>query len=578
MTGVMSDAAAPLGSLCIVLHGHLPYVLHHGLRPHGEAWLYEAVAEVYLPLADMIGEVALHKVRPGLTIGLTPVLLEQLAHPTFKAGFVAYLNERIERAAADGAAFEAAGESHFAFLAERYRKCFARLLDRFEALGRDLIKPFADRCREGHVQLLTSAATHAYGPLLLRDESFRAQLACGIATSERHLGFRPRGMWLPECAYRPASDAWAPPVLDGPPRPRAGLETLAAAAGVDHFFVDTHLVARSQPLGTVDAGGQFRETNPAVLHWDVRRAWGSPLDPVGVAGATQAPRCFALARHPRVSEQVWSGTIGYPGSGEYLDFHRKHGGHDGLRYHRVTSVATPLHEKQPYDPDETHAKLYEHSQHFCSVVRDVLKAHRDATGRPGVCVAPFDAELFGHWWAEGQTFLKNVILTLAHDRSPERVLLTTAEEALERFPPDKVVRMPEGSWGEGGDHRVWLNEQTRWMWEVEHRAEDRIASLVRALPWRTNTEVCVALERAGRELLLLQASDWPFVVHSRGAVDYGYKRFAGHSTRFDRLTQVAEDLSRGTALSDMQRAQVAEADAHDGIFPTIDLAWWSASA
>src|SRR3954462_6245675 len=84
--------AEPIGTLCLVLHGHLPYVLHHGTYPHGEAWLYEAAAETYLPILDMIGEVALNNARPALTIGLTPVLLEQLAHPRFKSGFVDYLN------------------------------------------------------------------------------------------------------------------------------------------------------------------------------------------------------------------------------------------------------------------------------------------------------------------------------------------------------------------------------------------------------------------------------------------------------------------------------------------------------
>src|SRR5688500_15851830 len=119
MARVMSEA---LGSLCIVLHGHLPYVLHHGSYPHGEAWLYEAAAETYLPILDMIGEVALHRARPGLTIGLTPVLLEQLAHERFKTGFVRYLNERIERAAGDRREFEKTSKPHFAYLAERWQK------------------------------------------------------------------------------------------------------------------------------------------------------------------------------------------------------------------------------------------------------------------------------------------------------------------------------------------------------------------------------------------------------------------------------------------------------------------------
>src|SRR5438105_8427164 len=109
--------AMSLGTLCIVLHGHLPYVLHHGSYPHGEAWLYEAAAETYLPILDMIGEAALLKARPAITIGLTPILLEQLAHERFKSGFVSYLSERRDRATSDRKGFEKNNELHFAYLA-----------------------------------------------------------------------------------------------------------------------------------------------------------------------------------------------------------------------------------------------------------------------------------------------------------------------------------------------------------------------------------------------------------------------------------------------------------------------------
>src|SRR3954447_5526952 len=84
----------PLGALCLILHGHLPYVLHHGTWPHGEAWLYEAAAETYLPLLELLDELATHDLQSALTIGLTPVLLEQLASKYFKAGFPAYLKDR----------------------------------------------------------------------------------------------------------------------------------------------------------------------------------------------------------------------------------------------------------------------------------------------------------------------------------------------------------------------------------------------------------------------------------------------------------------------------------------------------
>jgi len=559
-----------LGSLCLVLHGHLPYVLHHGTYPHGEAWLYEAAAETYLPLLGLIDEIAQNHARPALTIGLTPVLLEQLAHERFKTGFVAYLKERIERAGRDRREFETGNEPDFAQLAIRWEKWYGEALEHFERIGRDLPREFAARWRSGLISVLTSNATHAYMPLLLNDESIRAQLACGTETSHRHLGGRSQGMWLPECAYRPTWDNWVPPVLYHDARHRIGLESFIAGAGLNHFFVDTHMIGGGQPIGTMDHG-EFRAINDALVHWDGRRGWNSPLDPVGVVSAPGPPSVYAFARHPRVSEQVWSSIIGYPGSGEYLEFHRKHG-EGGLRYHRVTSHAVPLHEKRLYAPGDIEAKLYEHSQHFCSIVRETLSEYHAQTGRRGVVVAPFDAELFGHWWFEGQQFLRNVILTLAYDKTVE---LMTSQQILKQGQPDKVMRLPEGSWGEGGHHGVWLNDRTRWIWEVEYRAETRMLGLLRTLPWRTSEPVRGMLQRAGRELLLLQASDWPFVIRSGGAVDYGISRFAGHSTRFDRLTTIAETLAAGVPLGAIEKSEIDEADLHDSIFVDINLEWWS---
>jgi 1,4-alpha-glucan branching enzyme len=565
----MSDS---LGALCIVLHGHLPYVLHHGTHPHGESWLYEAAAETYLPLLDLIGEVALHKTRPALTVGLTPVLLEQLANERFRSGFVAYLNERAARARQDRQEFERRNDPTFAALASRWEQWYADRLADFERIGRGIPKQFADRCREGHIQILTSTATHAYTPLLLNDQTIRAQFACGTATTARRLGLTCRGMWLPECAYRPTWEHWVPSVLFDDARFRVGLEFFMAGAGIDHFFVDTHLVRDARPLEYRKAG-EWRpaDADDPIAHWEATDlAWGSPLQPVGVASQPEPPRCFALARHPKLSEQVWSGTIGYPAAGEYLEFHRKQGDR-GLRYHRVTDRMLPLSDKRAYEPSHVEAKVYEHSQHFCAMVRELLAEFKRRTGRTGVCVAPFDAELFGHWWFEGPEFLRNVIYTLSRDGQVE---LLTAEQALDRDPPDKVARLPEGSWGEHGNHSVWINDRTRWMWEMEYRAENRLLQLVHNLPWQADGRVRGMLERAGRELLLLQASDWPFIVHSGAAADYAIQRFAGHCTRFDRMCNIAADYAGGREPGPIERVEVEEADLHDVIFPEISLGWW----
>jgi 1,4-alpha-glucan branching enzyme len=121
---------------------------------------------------------------------------------------------------------------------------------------------------------------------------------------------------------------------------------------------------------------------------------------------------------------------------------------------------------------------------------------------------------------------------------------------------------------------VWINDRNRWIWEMEYRAEGRFLQLLHALPWRQKAEVREVMERAGRELLLLQASDWPFVIHTHGAVDYGIQRFAGHCTRFDRMTRIAEELAAGRQTGARERVQIEEVDLHDDVFAEIDLNWW----
>ena len=273
-----------LGGFCLVLHGHLPYVLRHGTSPHGANWLFEAMAETYLPLLDLVGELAVNNAHPAITIGLTPILLEQLADIEAQTGFVAYVNERITKAREDRAQFLRQGDSEMAALAGQWETWYLGRLEHFERIGRDIPRQFNLRRQEGHVQLLASAATHAYLPLLLNDQSIRAQLSAGAAATRRILNTDKNlpGLWLPECGYRPADDAWRPPVLDGPARFRPGIETFLHAVGVNHTFLDSHLIAGGTPLGLV-VDNRFFAANTAHINRDRKSGWRESLEPVGIA-------------------------------------------------------------------------------------------------------------------------------------------------------------------------------------------------------------------------------------------------------------------------------------------------------
>ena len=553
---------SPAGHLVLVLHTHLPWVLGHGRWPHGQDWLHEAIAECYVPLLRTIDRLVADGIRPGLTIGLTPVLMEMLAAPRLRDDFLAYCDERIRRAEADRTEFHEHGAYGSAQLARDWSDFYAGVLnDYLGAYKANLIGAFRSLQKGGYIEVLASAATHGYLPLLGSDACVSAQVRAGVATYRRHFGAAPRGIWLPECAYRPGGP-WHRPVGKRRQTQRRGIEAILAANDLRYFFVDTHLVAGGTPLGTY--GDRFAE-RPAAKGRKATKA--SPNEPHELA-TRSGPRVAVFARDPRSSTQVWSADYGYPGDGAYLEFHQRKG-EGGLRYHAITSRQTPLDRKESYHPEPAADRARLHAEHFAGLVRDTLAQFRAEHGRPGVVVAPFDTELFGHWWFEGPRWLEAVIRNLQGDVTP-----LTASEFLDRHPPRSAIRLPEGSWGQGGHHWVWLNDGTRWVWDLVYRAEDAFLEVARAAKRKRRPELKRAVAQLARELLLLESSDWPFLITTVAAKDYAQARARGHFEAFERLLGIARTAMDGPLAAE-DEAYLAEVEARDGPFPEVDLGWWA---
>src|SRR5438034_68554 len=212
----------PRGTLLLVLHTHLPWVLGHGRWPHGESWLYEAAAECYLPILRLLARLETEDRKGSVTLGVTPVLAGMLSTPRFRDGFLAYLGERAGRADADRREFETSGDEYARGAAVAWSEFYKRAKEDFlEKYNGDLLSALVRLQESGRIEIIVSAATHGYLPLLGRDESIEAQLGIGITSYRRRFGRRPRGIWLPECAYRPGY-AWSRPVGPAHPLGRKG--------------------------------------------------------------------------------------------------------------------------------------------------------------------------------------------------------------------------------------------------------------------------------------------------------------------------------------------------------------------
>ncbi|MBC7223039.1 MAG: DUF1957 domain-containing protein [Anaerolineae bacterium] len=206
--------------------------------------------------------------------------------------------------------------------------------------------------------------------------------------------------------------------------------------------------------------------------------------------------------------------------------------------------------------------MEQHAEHFCQLVEELLCEFHAETGRFGICASNYDAELFGHWWFEGVSWLGAVLRRLAQSKVVE---LTTASAYLGSHPPEEALALPEGSWGAGGTHFTWDNPDTHWMWEPVHEAERTMEALVARYP-NAEGDAAFVLGQAARELLLLQASDWPFLVTTGQAAAYAVERFRAHLERFRRLA----DLALAGRLGPEARALAEEYFALDNVFPDLD--------
>ncbi|MFO8007113.1 MAG: DUF1957 domain-containing protein, partial [Candidatus Brocadiia bacterium] len=415
--------AKPRGHIAIVLHCHLPYVRHPEHEDFlEEDWFYEAVAETYVPLLLMLRRLEADGVPGKLTVSFSPTLCEMATNELLVRRCRRYLEERLELAEKETRRTKG---SAFAETARLYRRRYGEARRVLQELGPDgLPGGFAELARRGRIELIGTAATHALLPLLETRTSRWAQMSEGLANFGKYFDGRPDGFWLPECAYSP------------------GLDELLAQFGFRYCFMDTHGVLLAEPA-----------------------------PPFGVFAPLETPSgILALGRDVESSRQVWSADEGYPGHPVYREFYRDLGfdadleylrpyvhsdgerRYLGLKYHRVTGDV-PLDQKRPYDPVAARSQAHRHAEQFVRARRSqVARVHR-ATGIEPLLVAPYDAELFGHWWFEGLWFLEKVLRLAAE--ADDLVCTRPSAYLAGGVGHEQAGRPALSSWGQGGYFEPW---------------------------------------------------------------------------------------------------------------------------
>jgi len=528
------------GYLALILHCHLPFVRH---PEHAEfleeRWLFEAITESYIPFIDLFERLCADRVSYKVTLSITPPLAAMLSDPLLQTRYRSHIEKLIVLSEKEIARTKK--EPALNILAKFYFKAFQKARAIFERVGGNLLTAFRALQDEGSMALITSGATHGYLPLMAHiPNAVRAQVQVACSEHQRHFGRRPAGIWLPECGFYP------------------GIEQFLEEAELRYFIVDAH----------------------GLLHATPRPVYGLHA-PIYCPSQDQRSHVAVFARDPEASKQVWSADEGYPGDCDYRDFYRDIGFdlpletighyihpdqirvHTGMKYYKITGK-TALKEIYNRSIAEEKAKL--HAENFIMNREQQVLSLSNKMDRKPILVAPYDAELFGHWWFEGPLWIEALIRQLAEN--PQVLELTTPDCYLQEYPKNQVATPPTCSWGYKGYNEFWLNGENDWVYRPLHQAAYRMIKVANQFVARPLSEMGAgilrrALNQSARELLLAQSSDWAFIMKTGTSPPYAVARTKLHLERFNRL---CEEIDK----NDVNETFLKDVEDKDNIFPEID--------
>lgn len=486
----------------LVLHAHLPYVRHPEYKWFlEEQWLFEAITETYLPLLRVFKNLERDGIPFRITMSVSPTLGSMLRDELLRQRYAAHLENLIRLSEEEKKRTSSIYDEYR--LAEMYHNIYTQSLEEFEnRYSRDLLTPLKELQDKGYLELITTAATHAFLPHYQEfPQNMKAQIETAFSFHKSAFDREPEGFWLPECGYYP------------------GMEKYLESYGIKYFFSSAH----------------------GVLYADKQPRYGlyAPLScPNGIA---------VFGRDRASSQSIWSAEEGFPGNPVYRDFYRDIGFdlpldyvgryvgdgsfpvNTGLKYYAITGKKS-LENKHLYYPDLADEQLKKDSEAFVTNrlrQAETLKALMDRTP---IITAPFDVELFGHWWFEGPRFIDRIIRGI-HETKGE-LLLISPKDYLSVYPENQVSTPAYSSWGEQGYGQVWLDGSNDWIYRHTHKLIERMSELVERYPNESGLKKRT-LDQAAREVLLAQASDWPFIMKTGTTVPYAIKRVKNHINNFN---------------------------------------------
>jgi 1,4-alpha-glucan branching enzyme len=503
------------GDVCLILHAHIPCTRAGDPDSPGQRWLYNAIADSYLPLLRLLNDHAGQRTSL-LTLAVSVTLCEALDHDWFRDGFDAWLGDQIDRA--ETRATQLAGSALHSTATFYVRRLHALRNDFVDLWERDLAGALGQFAEAGLIELVPSVSSQPILPLVATDGLRRAHLVSTLGHFAERFGRTPAGVWLPSCA------------VDG------DVDRCLGELGVAWAVSDASMGDPATPwMPARSASG---------VTWFPRDASASAL--LAPDDDLYAYRDIALDTHLSDPDRLLRTNLDRQPS---------------LLRTEGRFAASPA----MYQPAEALAQSRRHAGEFLRRRRVELDARAQSSKRRPVAVCAYPAELFGRVWFEGPAFLAAVIDGLDDSANTEptgRPWAATPGGLLADWSDAPTATPTASSWGDGGYFRAWTQPSSRWLHGATRRLERRLVDLASrdamdgkgrngqdgrrpGRPRSGGADAATkhrAASEALRHLMLAQSSDWHWLIRTGRHVEYALQSAERHIRV---STEIVEQLEKG---------------------------------
>jgi 1,4-alpha-glucan branching enzyme len=478
--------------ISIVLNAHLPFVRHFEERENrgpgpfrspGESWFFDALSDTYLPLLETFRRLDEDHVPFRLGISLSPVLCEMLSDDYLIKKYLAYTDRQIEFGRRE--LERTGGQEELHTLAKYYYDLAINRRFLFtERYERNILKALDFYQRKGRVEILPTAATHAFLPFLCSSaEAVQAQIEVGIVSCRSAFGQSPQGFWLPELGWIPA------------------LEEYLGAYNFGYTIVESHGLVYGNP--PAEKGTFYPVKTPSGLFILARDYYA----------ATGIPQIIRNSRYRDNNKDA-----GYDLPVDLIGpFLGENGARTGTGY-KYWRAGTDKGQRLLYDPGAAEKQAAEDARYFLEKGVSRLKAAAALMDEAPLSLWAFDADTFGRGWFEGHVFLEALFREGA--RQDDIQFMTPAEYIYKQDVQKFQTVIPEfSSCGTNGYAETWLDASNDWMYRHLIRAQYRMIEMAERFSGDSGLKERV-LNQAAREILLAQASDWPKMMYREDHAEF----------------------------------------------------------